>query len=266
MTGLKCLKFYENWWMMAESRDTAEKRLAFYDAIMRYAFSGEVPEQPERGSSPGVVWAAWDGYLAAKPVIDGVMEREDKVFAGKIGGMAGFGASKARYGKRAVESQAGLQAGSQADLQADLQAPDASRNASTLLIKDKDNIKDKEKDKDNNNTGGAGVPTDDEKTMIEAWWKAYPGPRKTDKKKCFEKFVRILRKSKDAVSMFNRMMDGLARWKKCDTWTRDNGQYIRAPMVWLNNENWNDAPESTRPSSGVANIHHIDSVEVEDAF
>ena len=80
--------------------------------------------------------------------------------------------------------------------------------------------------------------------LFDGFWSAYPSecPRKTDKKKCKMKFASILGKSKDKVQMFNKIMNGLDVWKKCQTWTRDNGQYIRAPLVWLNNENWNDKP------------------------
>ena len=39
-------------------------------------------------------------------------------------------------------------------------------------------------------------------------------------------------------------MNGLSAWKKCSTWNKDNGQFIRAPLVWLNNENWKDMPDS----------------------
>ena len=85
--------------------------------------------------------------------------------------------------------------------------------------------------------------------FFEEWWKAYPGPRKQDKKKCREKFTKILKNSGYPPELFRRIMDGLNVWKCCDTWTRDGGAYIRAPLVWLNNENWNDSPESTSHGS-----------------
>lgn len=89
------------------------------------------------------------------------------------------------------------------------------------------------------------ISDEDIDTMFTAFWTAYPKecPRKNDKKKCRVKFQSILKKSKDAVGMFNKIMDGLDKWKMCDTWTKDGGQYIRGPLVWLNNENWNDEPK-----------------------
>lgn len=60
----RSFKFWENWYEMAESLDTDKKRLAFYDAIMKYAFCGEVPKRPVRGVSPDLEWAVWDAYVA----------------------------------------------------------------------------------------------------------------------------------------------------------------------------------------------------------
>lgn len=83
--------FFENWFLMAEGRDTDEKRLVFYDTIMRYAFDGVVPPRPKRGESPGKVWAAWDAYLLTKPVIDRV---KAKIKACRTAGKAGKGTTR----------------------------------------------------------------------------------------------------------------------------------------------------------------------------
>ena len=81
--GNKFLTFYENWYILAEGRDTDEKRLAFYDTIMRYAFDGVVPNRPQRGKSHGKDWAAWDAYNVVKPIIDLCRKRRE---AGRKGG------------------------------------------------------------------------------------------------------------------------------------------------------------------------------------
>ena len=78
--------------------------------------------------------------------------------------------------------------------------------------------------------------------MFDGFWAAYPSscPRKTDKKKCSAKFFAILKGAKDVGLTFAEIMNGLEKWKKCSTWNKDDGQFIRAPLVWLNNENWKD--------------------------
>ncbi len=114
------------------------------------------------------------------------------------------------------------------------------------------------------------VTAKDAEELFEAFWKAYPSecPRKTDKKKCKDKFTRILKASKDAMATFNQIMEGLDVWKVCDTWTKDGGQFIRAPLVWLNGECWNDKPKkgvgngSASRTSGSANANYKGSGSV----
>lgn len=84
---------------------------------------------------------------------------------------------------------------------------------------------------------------------FEAFWKSYPGPRKVDKKKCRAKFERILSDSKSPEEELSSIMGGLEAWKRCSTWNKDGGAYIRAPIVWLNNENWKDVPDGCQDQS-----------------
>ena len=87
--------------------------------------------------------------------------------------------------------------------------------------------------------GGQPAATVDYKGEFETFWREYPGPRKVDKKKCREKFIAYRKKGVD----FKAMMDGLETWKRSAQWKSDGGAFIRAPLVWLNRENWNDKPE-----------------------
>lgn len=115
------------------------------------------------------------------------------------------------------------------------------------------------------------VVTDaDAERMFNAFWESYPRrcPRKVDKQKCKAKFIGYLRKcttSDGVVQLFNAIMQGLGKWKRSDTWTKDGGQYIRAPLVWLNNMNWNDEPTGgnygTNQSGGNANRNHIEAAD-----
>ena len=74
--------------------------------------------------------------------------------------------------------------------------------------------------------------------LFDRFWADYPGPRKTDKKKCRQKFAAILAASDDQEAMFKRLLDGLSRWRLSRDWTDDGGAYVCAPLVWLNNERW----------------------------
>jgi len=100
-------------------------------------------------------------------------------------------------------------------------------------------------------TGGKR-PVADIDQSFEAFWKSYPGPRKVDKKKCRLKFERILSDSKSPDEELSSIMSGLEAWKRCSTWNKDGGAYIRAPIVWLNNENWKDIPDGFQDQSSAS--------------
>ena len=117
-----CFTFWENWYLMAEGRDTDEKRLAFYDALFRFAFDGEVPPKPRRGD-PATVWAAYDAYLAASQTIARNMDLREQ---GRHGGMNGRGESKARVGNQNARKHPKTQAETQAKTEAK-QKPNASQ-------------------------------------------------------------------------------------------------------------------------------------------
>lgn len=80
--------------------------------------------------------------------------------------------------------------------------------------------------------------------MFESFWKSWPSkcPRKTDKKKCRDKLIGILKNARkgEAETMFATIMAGLETWKRSEQWNRDEGQFIMAPLRWLNGENWKD--------------------------
>lgn len=92
------------------------------------------------------------------------------------------------------------------------------------------------------------VETDKYEGMFAEFWSAYPSacPRKVDKKKCHDKYMVLMRDAKDASALHSEIMNGIARWMKCDTWVRNGGQYIKAPLVWLNGNNWMDNPMEAR--------------------
>lgn len=88
---------------------------------------------------------------------------------------------------------------------------------------------------------GREVKTDEHpyEMWFDSFWKMYPGHRKTDKKRCHDKFLRILKAEKAPDHLFEKIMGGLNMWMSSDDWQKNGGQYICAPIVWLNNERWN---------------------------
>lgn len=119
----------------------------------------------------------------------------------------------------------------------------------------------------------AGEGDADPEVLFEQFWKEYPSscPRKVDKKKCHDKFMRIAESEDDVAAWFSKVEDALAKWKSSDMWTKDGGQYIMAPLRWLNGECWNDNPtKGTGNGSGnrsrKADNYLSGTVEAEDSF
>lgn len=84
---------------------------------------------------------------------------------------------------------------------------------------------------------GGGNETDE---AFAAFWADYPGPRKTDKKKCVDVFRSKAKAFKGSVKEFAAAVsEGLKRWKSTEDWLKEGGRYICAPLVWLRNERWN---------------------------
>ena len=58
--------------------------------------------------------------------------------------------------------------------------------------------------------------------------------------------IRAWQKLKPEAELVARIMQGLARWKQSDEWTRDNGRYIPHPATWINGRRWEDEVRGAR--------------------
>ena len=86
---------------------------------------------------------------------------------------------------------------------------------------------------------------------FDEFWAAYPSdcPRKSNKVKCLKKYISLLKAAKDPSALHSAILAGLDRWKHCVDWAEDDGKFIKAPLVWLNNENWDDSPRAANAAS-----------------
>ena len=90
---------------------------------------------------------------------------------------------------------------------------------------------------------------------FDEFWAAYPSecPRKVQKSKCRAKYLKRLQQAKDPSALHEEILAGIKRWEKSLDWTNGSGQFIKAPLVWLNNENWKDAPRAATPKPDLDN-------------
>ena len=74
-----------------------------------------------------------------------------------------------------------------------------------------------------------------EEVMFEEFWKAYPQCfRKVNKKGCKTKFLKI----EHLKEIFPDIIDSLEMQKKSKQWKEQEGQFIPAPLTWINQERW----------------------------
>lgn len=69
---------------------------------------------------------------------------------------------------------------------------------------------------------------------FEQFWKAYP--RKVGKIAAKKAFSKI----KMDKALFDKIIDSIERFKSCDQWQKNNGQFIPNPSTWLNRGSWDD--------------------------
>lgn len=71
-------------------------------------------------------------------------------------------------------------------------------------------------------------------TPFEYFWSQWPRHhRKVARKQCEAKW-----RTMGCDKIADTIMDSLARWKRCPVWLEDDGRFIPAPLVWLNQQRW----------------------------
>lgn len=69
---------------------------------------------------------------------------------------------------------------------------------------------------------------------FDRFWASYPAsPRKVNRAECFRKWQRL-----DLEKITEQVIAGLLRWKASRDWTKDDGAYICAPLVFINQARW----------------------------
>ena len=81
-----------------------------------------------------------------------------------------------------------------------------------------------------------------EEEMFNMFWEAYPKCfRKANEKGCRAKFVKI----KNLKEIFPDIISSLEMQKHSKQWNEQDGQFIPAPLTWINQERWTIQDERT---------------------
>ena len=90
-----------------------------------------------------------------------------------------------------------------------------------------------------------------EEAMFEKFWAAYPQCfRKSNKKGCKAKFIKI----KNLANIFDDIMNSLEIQKRSKQWNEQDGQFIPAPLTWINQERWTVKDTRTERQIAADNI------------
>ncbi len=116
-------------------------------------------------------------------------------------------------------------------LQKEKQAP--SCNVTSPLLKQKGNALDTDTDTDTDKKNTTPVG-------FESFWKTWPaGDRKQAKGKCLEAW-----KKARIESVAASVLDHVEKLKSSASWTKNGGEFIPAPLVYLNKRSWEGAEDA----------------------
>lgn len=93
------------------------------------------------------------------------------------------------------------------------------------------------------NTNNIDIPPiSPRENLFEMFWAAYPQCfRKANKKGCRAKFLKI----KNLEDIFPEIISSLEVQKRSKQWNEQDGQFIPAPLTWINQERWTVKDERT---------------------
>lgn len=100
----------------------------------------------------------------------------------------------------------------------------------------------------------SGPQKADTEASFETFWKLYP--RKTAKDNARKAFAKI---NPDA-ELLAQILESLAKHCTCQSWLKDDGQFIPHAATWLNGKRWND---EVKPA---ANVHHFPGASRHSGF
>lgn len=75
-----------------------------------------------------------------------------------------------------------------------------------------------------------------QETKFTRFWSVYP--KRVGKQAAQKAFAKAIR-----VTDIETILSAVEKQKKCDQWTKNNGQYIPNPATWLNQGRWEDETE-----------------------
>lgn len=73
---------------------------------------------------------------------------------------------------------------------------------------------------------------------FQAWWDAYPKRRRGAKQECRKKYESAIKNTSGLTP--EKMLQALEAQKKTKDWQKQKGEFVPAPLTWLNQGRWED--------------------------
>ena len=88
---------------------------------------------------------------------------------------------------------------------------------------------------------------------FETFWQAFPRRRRGSKQECRKKYERAIKNNKGLTP--EKMLEALEAQKRSMDWQKQNGEYVPAPLTWLNNGRWEDEVYDPATDNANSNQH-----------
>lgn len=105
--------------------------------------------------------------------------------------------------------------------------------------------------KEGKGTMGGDDPADGLEAGFDSFWETWPShPRKADREKC-----RTHWRAEKLAERADDIVGRVVAWKLSRDWTKDGGQFIPAPLVWLRKKSFDSVPPSPAPQKDLISAH-----------
>lgn len=212
MEGRNQFTFYASFYESAKRIRSKAARADLYDAICRYALTGE---ESNLDKLPEIAAVA---FVNVKPNLEASRK---KAKAGEKGGSS----KKANPSKPEAN---GIKP----------QARENGKRGETLTEKEKEGEKEKEYECTPLTPQGGGESKGNSEKDFEQLWNAYPQARRGR----YEEAKAAFRDSIPGEQEAEQALSNLTIWKQSDQWNKAGGQYVPYLSNWLTRGTWHETP------------------------
>lgn len=228
MESRKQFTFYSSIFESASRIKNKAARCDFYDAICKYALTGESPDLDKLPDAVAV------GFISVKPNLDASRKKAN---SGKAGGKAKQTASKPQANGKQSASEKEIEK----EIEKELEIENECYISSTA-------------------TAAEDIAAAAAEAEFDLFWEKYPNQIGcSDANAAWES----LRSSGVAPA---QIMVGLDRWLSSAEWGKENGRFIPRPAKWLEENRWKENPVGRIPQGATGSLGNAELEAIRRMF